>query len=1016
MSESADAEDPAGRTGVWIEKYRPESLDDVVGHEDIIDRLQSYIAKDDLPHLLFAGPAGVGKCTTGETPILTNDGVERIEDVVGDVDGFASPRDGLEVATFTESGEFAFVEPTEVFSKSTEELATVETRDGGQLRVTPEHRLLVVDDDGLTWREAEDLEAGDRVARPLETPVPSSDDRLDWLEAIDGDRYLATVTESFAAEHEIPAEERFVGAKKRVVRGLREGNVDAVEASESVNAETIKAYAGRLSDVDVDSYSTVVSIGFLRSLDVDETELAPNVESLQYVPKNGQRTQPITPPWTVSAELAEFVAWVVSEARVDGGRIRFYNTNESILGRFEALAESLFDLDTERMERKGVPFVRIRSRTLTGFLEACFDVLSEDGIGSALVEGSSDAREAFLGAMFDAEGYVSKNGIIEFTQKDEDVVSLVSYLLASVGIPSRRKRERKAATNGSGIERTYHTLYVSGTNALSRFEERIGFSIDEKAERLAAATARDSNPNHDTIPTQTAVDELCDALALNKTEHVSTTTNPESPGREGYLKSVESVLTAAVSKVETAQQVRERVPTDLDAVVGTPASWVGERERLEPLETRKAVAAETGVRTDRLLEYSDGRRTPTAGRAQRLLSELDVSDVAAVESVQRTLTSCIDDLGVSYNRVAEGTGLRGTDVKNLLENDDHDLESLTRFATVADQLQAVADEMLSAEVLESLSTLDTLASESLYFDTVESVAVEPTDERVYDVTVPESHNYVAGNVPTVMHNTASAVSIAKEIYGDDWRENFLELNASDQRGIDVVRDRIKNFARSSFGGYDYRIIFLDEADALTSDAQSALRRTMEQFSNNTRFIMSCNYSSQIIDPIQSRCAVFRFSPLADEAVAAQVRKIADAEGLEVTEDGVDALVYAADGDMRRAINALQAASVTDEVVDEETVYAITSTARPEEVEEMVSHAVGGDFVAARSRLDELLSDRGLAGGDIVDQLHRSAWEFDLDEKATVRLMDRLGEADFRITEGANERVQLEALLASLARD
>ncbi|MFC6952539.1 replication factor C small subunit [Halorubellus litoreus] len=1016
MSESADEGDrPAGKTEVWIEKYRPESLADVVGHEDIISRIESYVRKNDLPHLMFAGPAGVGKCATGETPVLTNEGVQRIEDVVGDVDGFASPRADLEVATFTEGGEFAFVEPSEVFSKSTDALAAVETRDGGQLRVTPEHRLLVVDEDGLTWREAEKLEAGDRVARPLETPTPDADDELEWLAAINGKRYVATVAESFAAEHEIPAEEQFVGAKKRIVRGLREDDVDGVDASGSVTVETIEAYANRLSDVDVDSYSTVASVEFLRSLDVDAATLESNVESLQYVPRNGQETQPITPPWTASAELAEFVAWVVSEARVDSGRIRFYNTDESIIERFESLAEDLFGVETERMERKGVPFVRIRSRTLTGFLEACFDVVSSDGIGSTLVTAPSDAREAFLRAMFDAEAHVSKNGIVEFTQKDGDVVSLVSYLLGSLGIPSRRKTEQKAATNGSGIERTYHTLYVSGASALSRFEERIGFSIDEKTERLAMATARDSNPNHDTIPTQRAVDDLCDVLALNKTEHVPTTTNPDSPGRERYLESVESVLSAAVSKVETAQRVKEGVPADLDAVVATPAAWVGERERLEPLETRKDVAAETGVRSDRLLEYADGRRSPTAERAQQLLVELDGSARGDVAAVQQTLSSFIDDLGVSYNRVAESTGLRGTDVKNLLENDDHDLESLPRFATVADRIRAVADEMLSGDVLESLSMLDSLASESLYFDEVVSVTVEDADERVYDVTVPQSHNYVAGAVPTVMHNTATSVSIAKEVYGDDWRENFLELNASDQRGIDVVRDRIKNFARSSFGGYEYRIIFLDEADALTSDAQSALRRTMEQFSNNTRFILSCNYSSQIIDPIQSRCAVFRFSPLGDEAVATQVRKIADEEGLEVTDDGVDALVYAADGDMRRAINALQAASVTDEVVDEATVYAITSTARPEEVEEMVRLAIDGDFVASRSRLDELLTERGLAGGDIIDQLHRSAWEFDLDDTATVRLMDRLGEADFRITEGANERIQLEALLASLAR-
>jgi len=264
--------------------------------------------------------------------------------------------------------------------------------------------------------------------------------------------------------------------------------------------------------------------------------------------------------------------------------------------------------------------------------------------------------------------------------------------------------------------------------------------------------------------------------------------------------------------------------------------------------------------------------------------------------------------------------------------------------------------------------------------------------------------------------STAALAIARELYGEDWEEHFLELNASDQRGIDVVRERIKDFARSSFGGANYRIIFLDEADSLTSDAQSALRRTMEQFSNNVRFVLSCNYSSQIIDPIQSRCAVFRFSPLSDEAVTEQIRIIAEAEDIEVTDGGVEALVYAADGDMRKAINGLQAAAVTGEEVDEEAVYSITSTARPEEIREMVTQALDGDFLAARSRLDELLTDGGIAGGDVIDQLHRSVWEFDLDDEAAVRLLDRIGEADYRITEGANERIQLEALLASLALD
>ncbi|GAD52170.1 replication factor C small subunit [Halarchaeum acidiphilum MH1-52-1] len=306
---------------------------------------------------------------------------------------------------------------------------------------------------------------------------------------------------------------------------------------------------------------------------------------------------------------------------------------------------------------------------------------------------------------------------------------------------------------------------------------------------------------------------------------------------------------------------------------------------------------------------------------------------------------------------------------------------------------------------------------------VEKYRPETLDDIVgHEDVVSRLESYVAeDDLPNLLFagpagtgKTTAATAIARELYGDDWRENFLELNASDERGIDVVRDRIKNFARASFGGYDYRVIFLDEADALTSDAQSALRRTMEQFSNNVRFILSCNYSSQIIDPIQSRCAVFRFAGLKGEAVAERIRTVAEAEGVDYTEDGVDALVYAADGDMRRAINALQAAAATGEAVTEETVYAITSTARPEEIESMVTEAIGGEFVAARATLDDLLTERGLAGGDIIDQLHRSVWEFDLSETQAVRLMDRIGEADYRIAEGANEQVQLEALLASVA--
>ena len=305
-------------------------------------------------------------------------------------------------------------------------------------------------------------------------------------------------------------------------------------------------------------------------------------------------------------------------------------------------------------------------------------------------------------------------------------------------------------------------------------------------------------------------------------------------------------------------------------------------------------------------------------------------------------------------------------------------------------------------------------SRRLQRDRVTSVVHREGAIEVYDLTVPPEGAFVGGQTPMIIHNTTSATAIAREVFGDAWRGNFLELNASDERGIDVVRDRIKTFARSAFGEHQYRIIFLDEADSLTPDAQAALRRTMEQYADKTRFILSCNYSSKIIDPIQSRCAVFRFAPLDDAAIAAQLTEIATAEGLEITEDGMTALTTAAQGDMRRGINTLQAAATVGDRVDADAVYEIAGAARPEAIAEMVDAAIAGEFISARRQLRALLVEEGVAGQDIINQLHRSVWEFDLGEEATIRLMEQIGEVDYRISVGADEQIQLEALLAGLA--
>lgn len=259
--------------------------------------------------------------------------------------------------------------------------------------------------------------------------------------------------------------------------------------------------------------------------------------------------------------------------------------------------------------------------------------------------------------------------------------------------------------------------------------------------------------------------------------------------------------------------------------------------------------------------------------------------------------------------------------------------------------------------------------------------------------------------------TTCAIALARELFGENWRRNFLELNASDERGIDVVRGKIKDFARTQAIGGDFKIIFLDEADALTKDAQHALRRTMERFTTTCRFILSCNYSSKIIEPIQSRCALFRFRPLNDEDVRKRIRYIASKENLKLTEDGIKAILYVSEGDLRKAINMLQSASAFDKEITEEVIYKVVAKARPKDIRKILEHALNGEFFKARSLLRDLIITYGMAGEDVLFQFHKEIFNLDIPDEEKVKLIELIAEYDFRILEGANELIQLEALLA-----
>uniref|UniRef100_A0A8R1DVA2 Replication factor C subunit 2 n=1 Tax=Caenorhabditis japonica TaxID=281687 RepID=A0A8R1DVA2_CAEJA len=284
-----------------------------------------------------------------------------------------------------------------------------------------------------------------------------------------------------------------------------------------------------------------------------------------------------------------------------------------------------------------------------------------------------------------------------------------------------------------------------------------------------------------------------------------------------------------------------------------------------------------------------------------------------------------------------------------------------------------------------------------------------------------------GNIPNIILSgppgcgkTTSVWAVARELLGDKVKDAVLELNASDERGIDVVRNRIKTFAQTKVTLPDgrHKIIILDEADSMTQGAQQALRRTMELYSKTTRFALACNQSEKIIEPIQSRCALLRYNKLSPVELLMRVKEVVKAENVNADDGGLEAILFTAQGDMRQALNNLQATVNAYDLVNKENVLKVCDEPHPDLMKRMLMFCTEGKFFEASKIIHEF-HRLGFSSDDIVSTLFRVVKTVELSKKVSEQLrmeyIREIAKCHMRIIQGLTSKLQLSRLVADLCR-
>jgi len=266
--------------------------------------------------------------------------------------------------------------------------------------------------------------------------------------------------------------------------------------------------------------------------------------------------------------------------------------------------------------------------------------------------------------------------------------------------------------------------------------------------------------------------------------------------------------------------------------------------------------------------------------------------------------------------------------------------------------------------------------------------------------------------------TSTIIALAREIYGANYKNMVLELNASDDRGIDVVRNQIKNFASTrQIFSLGFKLIILDEADAMTAVAQNSLRRIIEKYTKNTRFCILANYAHKLNPALLSRCTRFRFNPISTEGIKQQIDKVIIKENITIKHTAVEALLNLSKGDMRRALNVLQAckAAVDGDAteIDDEMIYECVGAPHPQDIETVLDSILKDDWSTSSITINTFKQQKGLALIDLITGFVDILNKYELKPKTRIAILKGLSEIEYGISRGGNDKIQSSAIIATI---